>query len=55
MGQSMPHTPCLQEFLEYAGGERWPTICTEFVWRDICLEQVLTDEHQLGFGGMTWF
>ena len=26
----MPHT--LKEFLEYAGGERWPTIGTEFVW-----------------------
>ena len=29
------HTPCLKEFLEYAGGERWPTIGTEFVWRSM--------------------
>ena len=51
----MPHTPCLKEFLEYAGGERCPTVSTEFVWSAICLEQVPTDGHQLGCGGMTWF
>ena len=51
----MPHTPCLKEFLEYAGGERWPTVGTEFVWNAVCLEQVTKDGHQLGCGGMTWF
>ena len=48
-------THWLKEFLEYAGGERWPTVGTEFVWGAICLEQAPTDGHQLGCDGMTWF
>ena len=40
---------------EYAGGERWATSGTEFIWDAICLEQLSTDRHEFGCGGMTWF
>ena len=51
----MLETPRSKEFLEWAGGERWAAIGTEFLWGTICLEQLSTDGHQFGYSGMTWY
>ena len=51
----MLNTLCPKEFLECAGGGRWAAVGTEFLWGTICLEQLLTDGHQYGCSGVTWF